>query len=811
LPVLAKIAVDAAVYAIDKPYSYRVPPGMTLLPGMRVLAPFGRGNRRTEGIVLAVEDGEDASLKCVERRLDDHPVLDEEGLRVAAFVRQRAYCTFYSAIKAMLPAGLWFKARQKVVLLPEPRPRLKSPEAARALSLLEELGGAAEGAFLRRQLGGETAYQTALRELTARKLARVESELFQAAGGKTERVAALAGDVEETMAFAAGRRRAAPVQAAVLELLCTIGAGSTKEICYFTGATMATLTRLERLGYLTLSERPAPRRRPIPPAAAGPLELTAEQRAVFDGLVEQWEEERPGAALLYGVTGSGKTAVYLKLIARCLEQGRGALLLVPEIALTPQLLALVAAHFGNRVAVLHSGLRVGERYEEWRRLQSGEARVAVGTRSAVFAPVQKLGLILVDEEQEHAYKSENAPRYHAREVALYRGARLGALVVLGSATPSVETMYRARRGDYRLYRLTRRFNGRPLPAVHVTDMKEEIRAGNATAVSAPLAAAIREALARGRQTILFLNRRGASRFVVCVDCGAVPQCPRCSVHLTYHTANGRLMCHYCGYSEPMAERCPVCGGHLKQVGVGTQRVVEELRQLFPGTEVMRMDADAVSALHPHEALLERFEKEKIPILVGTQMVAKGLNFENVTLVGVLDADMSLYVGNYRASETTFSLLTQVVGRAGRGSAGGMALIQTMTPENAVIQLAAAQDYDRFYSMEIELRQIRGSPPFRDLTVVTFTGLFEDRVAAGAQAFRAALLRALPSCPDLNMTVLGPAPAAVAKVNNRYRYRLTLCCPSTRALRQLVSYLLREFAKDKRNRGVTAFADCNPYE
>ncbi len=809
--MLAKIAVDAAVYAIDKPYSYRVPPGMTLLPGMRVLVPFGRGNRRTEGIVLAVEEGEDNSLKCVERRLDERPVLDGEGLHVAAFVRQRAYCTFYCAIKAMLPAGLWFQAKQRISLLGAPRPTLKSPEAARALSLLEELGGTAEGAFLRRQLGGETAYQTALRELAARKAVRVETELFRTSGGKTERIAALAGDAGETMAYAASRRRAAPVQAAVLELLCAIGAGSTKEICYFTGATMATLTRLERMGYLTLSERPAPRRPSIPPAVAGPVTLSAEQQAVLDGLLAQWAEEKPGAALLYGVTGSGKTAIYLKLIARCLAEGRGALLLVPEIALTPQLLGLVAAHFGNLVAVLHSGLRVGERYDEWRRLQSGEARVAVGTRSAVFAPVKNLGLILVDEEQEHAYKSENAPRYHARAVALYRGARLGALVVLGSATPSVETMYRAQRGDYRLYRLPHRFNGRPLPAVRVTDMKEEVRAGNATAISAPLAAAIRQTLARGRQTILFLNRRGASRFVVCVDCGEVPQCPRCSVHLTYHAANGRLMCHYCGYSEPMAEACPACGGHLKQVGAGTQRVVEELRQLFPGTEVLRMDADAVSALHPHEALLERFEKEKIPILVGTQMVAKGLNFENVTLVGVLDADISLYAEDYRAAETTFSLLTQVVGRAGRGGAGGVALIQTMTPENRVIQLAAAQDYDSFYSMEIGMRRLRGSPPFRDLTVVTFTGPFEDRVAAGARLFREALLRTLPACPGLTVNVLGPAPAAVVKVNNRYRYRLTLCCPGSRALRELVSYLLREFAKDKRNRGVTAFADCNPYD
>ncbi len=810
--MVAKIAVAAAVYAIDKPYSYRVPPGLSVTPGMRVTVPFGRGNRRTEGVVLAVgeEEGTEA-LKDVGGRLDETAPLSEEDLRVAAFVRERCYCTFYDAIRAMLPAGLWFRAKRKAVLLEGPREALKDPDARRLAGLLESLGGEADYAFLKKQFQNEGALRTALRELSKRGLVSVEEELTRKAGDKTERIASLTGTSEETMEYAARKRRSAPAQYAVLELLCTIGSGSTKEICYFTGATMSTVNRLEKLGWLTLREQPVQRRAAIPTVRAGPLNLTEEQQRVFDGLLEQWGAERPGAALLYGVTGSGKTAIYLKLIERCLERGRDALLLVPEIALTPWLLGLVAAHFGDLVAVLHSGLRVGERYDEWKRVRSGEARVVVGTRSAVFAPLQNLGLILLDEEQEHAYKSENAPRYHARDVALFRGRRRNALVVFGSATPSVETMYHARRGDYRLYRLTRRFNGRDLPDVRLADMKEEIRAGNGGAISAALAAGIRKNLDAGRQTILFLNRRGASRFVVCVECGAVPECPRCSVHLTYHAANGRLMCHYCGWSEPLPGRCPVCGGHLKQVGVGTQRVVEELERLFPGTEILRMDGDTVSAVNSHEKLLSRFETEKIPILVGTQMVAKGLNFENVTLAAVLDADMSLYVDNFRASETTFSMLTQVAGRAGRGEAGGTALIQTMTPENTVIRLAAAQDYDRFYDMEIELRRLRGSPPFRDLTVVTFTGLFEDQVAAGARRFRAMLVGMLGAYRDLELTVLGPAPAQVARVNNRYRHRLTVCCPNSRRLRLLIAYLLREFAKDKISRGVTAFADCNPYD
>ncbi len=812
--MIAKIAVDAAVYAIDKPYSYRVPPNMTVAAGMRVAVPFGAGNRSSEGIVLALEEGEEDGLKSIGRCLDETPLLRDEDLRVAAFVRERCYCTCYAAVRAMLPAGLWFRHTKRVRLLPgAPADTAAGPEAERLLALIRGLGGEAGYPFLKEQFQDEARLKAALGELTRRRLAVVEAEYTPKTGDKTERIAALAGTVEETMEYAARRKRSAPVQCAVLELLCAIGSGSTKEICYFTGASAATLRRLERLGYVTLYERPASRRPPPQAAPAEPLKLSAEQQRCFDGLLAQWSRERPGVALLYGVTGSGKTAVYLKLISHCLEQGKNALLLVPEIALTPQLLSLVAAHFGARVAALHSGLRVGERYDEWKRIHGGEARVVVGARSAVFAPLENLGLIIVDEEQEHAYKSEQAPRYHAREVALYRGYRQRALVVLGSATPSMESMYHAQKGDYSLYRLTRRYNGRALPEVRLADMKEELHAGNGSVISAPLAAALRRNVEQGRQAILLLNRRGASRYVVCVDCGEAPVCPRCSVHMTFHAANGRLMCHYCGHSEPLPRRCPQCGGHLKPVGAGTQRAVAELEQLLPGTEILRMDADTVSAAHSHEALLARFERERIPILVGTQMVAKGLNFENVTLVGVLDADMSLYMEDFRAAETTFSMLTQVVGRAGRGEAGGTALIQTMSPENAVLRLAAAQDYDRFYETEIELRRLRGSPPFRDLTVVTFTGLWEDQVSAGAVRFRDELGRALAGGAywGPGVTVLGPAPAAVLKVNNRYRYRLTICCPNSKELRLLISWLLRAFAKDKRSRGVTAFADCNPYD
>ena len=439
--------------------------------------------------------------------------------------------------------------------------------------------------------------------------------------------------------------------------------------------------------------------------------------------------------------------------------------------------------------------------------------MAIGTRSAVFAPLKDLGLVILDEEQEATYKSENVPKYHARDVAKYRCTQSGALLVLGSATPSVESMYLARTGVYHCFTLSRRYNEQALPAVFIADMKEELRAGNGTSLSLPLRQALEETLRAGEQSILFLNRRGASRMVSCGECGAVPTCPRCSVHLTYHSANGRLMCHYCGHSERLPAACPACGGTLNFIGAGTQKVQEELEAAFPGITVLRMDTDTVSATQSHEKLLSRFEKEKIPILVGTQMVAKGLDFENVTLVGVVSADLSLYVDDYRAGERTFSLLTQVVGRAGRGNKKGRAIVQTYTPENDVILCAARQDYDRFYEQEIVLRRLRGCPPFRDLFVVTASGLSESAVLKTCMRLRRSLEDWLerPEFRALEAQVLGPAPASVAKVNDRYRYRLTLACRNTRAVRAMVAHLVRCAQKDKENKGVSVSADVDPLD
>ena len=811
--MIAQIAVSAAIYAIDKPYSYWVPPQLSVAPGMRVLVPFSQGNRRVEGVVLAVTDGEETGLKSVAAVLDETPVLSESLLHLAAFLRERYFCTFYDAVKAMLPAGLWFSVQEEWTLevpVDEAKVAKSHRDALAILQAAADRGGVIRTQELR-QAVDPALLERYLPYLQNKHYLRSNRTFDRRVRDKSEEIASLAVPWEEAVQYAQSKARSAPMQREVLTLLAQLGSVSAKELCYFTGATMATVRRLERLGFLSLSLRPVFRTPLPPPGDPVPLPVLNEsQNAAYTGLAALQDREKPGAALLYGVTGSGKTSVYVRLIARTLEQGRSAVLLVPEIALTPQLIATLVGYFGKTVAVLHSGLRVTERYDEWRRIRQGGARVVIGTRSAVFAPVQQLGLLIVDEEQEHSYKSENSPRYHAREAALYRGAKEGALVLLGSATPSVETMYLARQGAYALFTLGQRFHGGALPEVRIVDLKEELRRGNGTSISLPLQEALRETMDQGRQSILFLNRRGAGQYRICVQCGAVPTCPRCSVSLTYHAANHRLLCHYCGHSEPVQDRCPQCGGMVKTMGVGTQRIEAELRTLFPDREILRMDADTVSATNTHEDILSRFEREKIPILVGTQMVTKGLNFENVTLVGVIDADLSLYVNHFRAAETTFSLLTQVVGRAGRGQYQGRALIQTMSPQHRVIELAARQDYDAFFSMALSLRQLQGLPPFRDLFTVTFLSRIEGWAVSGAARFRAMVLRQSPGWGTA-LTMLGPSPAPVVKVNNTFRYRLVLQTSGSRPLRRHLAAVLKAFLQDRANRGVTAYVDINSYE
>ncbi len=820
--ILAKVALSAATFAIDKPYDYLLPDELreSAAPGVRVLVSFGAGNRRIEGIILALSQGQrNAKLKAVIALLDDNPVLDSESIQLALWMRERYFCTVYEAARAMLPAGLYFSLQDQYHIAKGVDKEVayeaagRSDHAKRILDLAYACGGTAEMGQIRGVFGTKDP-NPAIRLLTERGILILETSASRGVGDKTEQVVSLAVPPEEALALTAPKRKTAPLRYAVAELLSAIGQASSKEICYFTGASAATLRALVKSGLVVMEKREVFRRAaPEQGVPAPPVELNEEQTAAFEGIDKLCAEGKSAAALLYGVTGSGKTQVYIRLIQETLKRGRSAMVLVPEIALTPQLLHIFTSHFGDAIAVLHSSLRAGERYDEWKRVRAGKARVVIGTRSAVFAPLQNLGLIVLDEEQEYTYKSENVPRYHARDVAKFRCTRSGAVLLLGSATPSVESMYLAKAGVYHLFTLRSRYNTRALPQVQIVDMKRELRGGNGSDISQQLREELKVNLERGEQSILFLNRRGNSRMAACGECGEVPSCPRCSVYLTYHSANGRLMCHYCGHSERLPDTCPHCGGSLHFIGTGTQKVQEELEALFPGTEVMRMDTDTVSAVQSHEKLLSRFEKERVPILVGTQMVAKGLDFENVTLVGVVSADLSLYVDDYRAGERTFSLLTQVVGRAGRGEKTGRAIIQTFTPENEVITTAAAQDYDTFYQQEITMRRVRGCPPFRDLFVLTASGTEESKVLRMCVRLRRTLESwfADPAYQGLDVQLLGPAPASVAKVNNRYRYRLTISGHNSKTMRTLVAALLCAAHNDKEMRGVSVFADVNPMD
>ena len=811
---MVKVAVSAAPYSIDKPYSYLVPESLAAaaVPGVRVMVPFGRGNKESEGLILArVQEPKLPGSKAIRQILDPEPVLDKAGIDLALWMRGRYFCTVFEAVKTILPAGLWYGLREIWSLAMEPETARSAavgiPGAWQVLDLLEKQGGKADIRVLRDALGDGA--EKPLKAMKKAEILTCETDAKRKIADKSHRMVELAVNTEDAYALTEPKRRSAPARYEVVNFLATAGRTPAAEVSYYTGASARTLKSMEKAGLIAFSEEEELRVPSLDDVEPGPeIVLNEEQQRAFEEILGRVQAAKPSVTLLHGVTGSGKTQVYLRLVQETLALGKTAMVLVPEIVLTPQMMRKFSSYFGSRVAMLHSSLKMTERYDQWKRIRRGEVDVVLGTRSALFAPLKNLGLIIMDEEQEGSYQSENVPRYDAREVAKYLCVREKAALVFGSATPTVETAWAAEQGNYQKALLRRRYNENALPKVLIADLRQEILNGNPGLISTPLRQELEKNLAAGEQSILFLNRRGSSRMLLCGECGYVPQCPRCSTAMTYHSANGRLMCHYCGHSEPAADTCPECGGWMKHVGAGTQKVEEELRELFPEAGILRMDAD--TAAGGHEEILQTFERERVPILLGTQMVAKGLDFENVTLVGVLSADISLYVDNYRAAERTFSLLTQVVGRAGRGGKTGRAVIQTYTPGNDVIRCAARQDYDAFYESEIRMRRLRRYPPFADLFTVTVSGTEEGRVLRAAVSVRETL-RQLCRRPELaagEPEVLGPAPAPVVKVNNRFRYRCTLVGKNDKATREMLAWLQKDFAKDSANRGMNLFVDHN---
>lgn len=798
---VARVAVEKTTCRFDKLFDYAIPEGMALTAGVRVMVPFGRGGRRV-GLVVALADApeSDTPLKPVAAVLEEEPVLTEEGLFLLRWLRENTFCTWFDALSVLIPAGYGLRGLIGWSLVRGvPLPEALSPTEQQVLSALKPRRKAVAAAELAEALG-LTLDALPLERLEALGLLRREEVVERRIGDKTLQMVRLSGTEPE---------RLTPKQRQVYELLEQVGCGSIREICYFAGVTRGVVEKLVQQGIAEAYEQevlrtPVSRETVLPEP---PPALTEEQSAAVETLWQGFAEGgRTG--LLYGVTGSGKTAVYLTLAHRILAEGRRCIVLVPEISLTPQTIRRFLAAFGRRVAVMHSALSLSERLDEYKRIRRGEVDVVVGTRSAVFAPVEKLGLIIVDEEQEHTYRSEKAPRYDAGEIARLRARRQGGLCVLASATPSIETAYRAEKGEYLLAKLTHRYGGAPLPDVTILDLRE--RAMAAEALSEELCEELMQNLDRGEQSILFVNRRGYSATATCMSCHQPLECPHCSISLKFHAANGRLMCHYCGYSTEVPKACPHCGSRLMRYsGVGTQKVEEALKLRFPQARILRMDQDTTMRKDSHQKLLSAFGRGDYDILIGTQMVTKGLDFPKVTLVGVLSPDQMLYADDFRSYEHTFSLITQVVGRGGRRELPGRAFLQTYQPDHPVLTAAARQDYPAFYKTEVETRKLLLYPPFCRLYCLGFWGENEAEVKAAGQAVLALLERLLPGeYPELPVRLLGLAPANVLRVAGRYRYKLIIKGKNSPRMRELLWRLYTEPELAAVMRNVTLTIDPN---
>ncbi|WP_423729904.1 replication restart helicase PriA [Faecalibacterium hominis (ex Afrizal et al. 2022)] len=748
MPKTVGVAVSNATFHFDKLYTYAVMPDQqdTVRLGSMVLVPFGRGSRARMGVVLACDaEPESAKLKFLFDVAPASACLTPELLRLVHFLKERTFCTYYEAVKAVIPYGAQYKP---------------------------------------------TVAEDGVTPVLQKQLVRHTENVYKLVGTLPPKPRPTAKQLAAVALLAGGERTLSALEEkgisrAVLDNLCAKGVLECSKVN----------KSIDLYSSIPLKNEP--------------ILLTEEQQAAYDALLPGLEDAAPHSALLYGVTGSGKTLVFLKLIEHCLQMGRRALVLVPEISLTPQMILRLKSQFGKRVAVQHSALNHTERLLQWQMIQDGGADIVVGTRSAIFSPLENIGLVIIDEEQEHTYRSESAPRYSAHEVARQRAAENGALLLLASATPSTESYYAAQHGRTQLVRLTKRYGGNPLPKVRIVDMRAELASGNPREISLAMEDAIRHNLEAGKQTILLLNRRGYQTVAQCEDCREVLKCQKCSVPMVYHKSAHKLLCHYCGSQlDPPPARCPACGGKLQYRGFGTQKAEEELAKLFPEARILRMDQDTTAAKDAHEKLLAKFARHEYDIMVGTQMVAKGLDFEDVTLVGVLGIDSLLFAQGFRAYETVFSLVTQVVGRSGRAKDPGFAIIQTTDPDNPVLNLAAAQDYDAFFEQEIAYRKLGLYPPFCGLCVVGFAGPKESEVARASARFAALLGRQAAKQPDLPLRVLGPTPGSIEKINDSYRYKLTVKCRNDRRFRDLIRETLTLYEQEKLPGKATVVVDLH---
>lgn len=755
------VIVDVATQQTNRPYTYRVPEELTTVvaPGMRVEVPFGR--RQVQGFVVETTDQapEGVKLRSLTRLVDVNPVLGEEQLQLADWLVGQTFAFKISCLQAMLPAAMRAQY-QKTVALVAPE---KVPADVRPL-----FGEKGEIAFDDDRL--TPAVMRTIAELQRSGAVKIVYHVTERGRKKTVPQVVPCKTAAEYRELATHVRTNAVRQRELLDRLAQLDA-PVLQVDFLRGThlTVAHLRIAEKQGWLTrkqVEQYRDPFNAPVKKTQAPPL-MPDQEKAVA-AITAAEKAKTPTPFLLEGVTGSGKTEVYLQTIAAALKYQRTALMLVPEIALTPQMVNRVRGRFGHQVAVLHSGLSVGEKYDEWRRIARGEAQVVVGARSAVFAPLKNIGIIIIDEEHEGSYKQDSMPRYHARDVALWRARYHQCPVVLGSATPALESRARAQKGVYQWLRLPHRINGQDLPRVQLVDMRRVMGKTQVADFSPQLVTALRERLNRNEQVVLMLNRRGYAAFAMCRECGFVVQCPNCDISLTFHRDRQRMQCHYCGHEQPVPQKCPQCGSrYIGFYGTGTQKVAEELHQLVPAARVLRMDVDTTRRKGAHERILEQFGNHDADVLLGTQMIAKGLDFPDVTLVGVLNADTGLSLPDFRASERTFQLLTQVSGRAGRADKAGEVIIQTFNPDHYAIQLAGKQDYEGFFVREMQVRHQNDYPPYFYTIQLTAGGPKEAQVLRVLTKVRGELIRILS--PQARL--LGPTPQMVTRVNNRYYYQL----------------------------------------
>ncbi len=806
----AKVAVESAVFTFDKAFDYIIPAELETAAkkGCRVTVPFGKASKKRIGIIFDITDFSDNKrLKKISEVLDEAPLLNDEMLKLAEWIKERTFCTLYEAAKAMLPAGINHRMVSSYAVNPEISDGIiehLDETEKEILDYLHKRGVFVKADAVFKALGLRNMPDI-LDSMAKKGVLICTHDAVRNLGDLTVKMLRPVQGNEEI--------KLTKKQREMMDILNDVGSASVKELCYFTGLTPAVASALVRNGAAEFYEQEVIRLPDFTGTKGCKTEiaLTDEQAEAYKKLSGLAASGKAAVSLLYGVTGSGKTSVYMSVIDKVLEAGKSVIVMVPEIGLTPQTISLFCKRYGGDIAVFHSALSVRERLDQWKNVKNGNAKIIIGTRSAVFAPAENIGLIIIDEEQEHTYKSEQTPRYNAIDVAKYRAAYNNCLLLLASATPSVESYAAAQSGRYELCTLTQRYGNAVLPEVVTVDMRTAEKAAGSNAISQTLYESLKNNFENGKQSILLINRRGFNTFSACNSCGEVICCPHCSISMTYHTANNRLMCHYCGYSVPFSSICPECGENaVRYSGFGTQKIEDELAKLLPEAKIIRMDTDSTSGKNSHEKLLDSFAKGEYDIMIGTQMVAKGLNFPNVTLVGVVSVDQQLYSDDFRSLEKTFSLLTQVVGRSGRGEFEGSAIIQTLTPENEIIRLAAKQDYDEFFKTEIKLRKGLVYPPYCDLCIIGFTGESEIAVKFAAGETLDMLKKYLANEYKGEKTIiLGPMPARVAKISEKYRYRLIIKCRNSARFRQMISQILIKMGTDSRFSKVTVYADINP--